>query len=247
MNGNSRPSRALARVLSKLGAASRTTAAQWIQAGRVAVNGTVITDPQFNAPEHADITLDGRALAAADKLYYMLNKPRGLITTTHDEHDRATVYTCLAPKLRGQLAPVGRLDKASEGLLLFSNDTAWSSAILEPARHLPKRYHVHINCLPDASLFHTLQHGVTCDGEHLEISEVTELRRGEKNAWLEITLTAGKNRHIRRMLTACGVDVLRLIRVAIGPLQLGPLPKGQYRALEKSELQHLALALARSS
>jgi len=237
---STRPSQALARVLSKLGVASRTTAALWIHAGRVAVNGAVITDPEFNVSANANITLDGRALTAAAKLYYMLNKPRGLITTTHDEQDRATVYDCLPPELRGQLAPVGRLDKASEGMLLLSNDTAWSAAILEPTRHLPKLYHVQINRLPDSTLLQRLQHGVNCDGERLEIAAVNELRRGDKNAWLEITLTAGKNRHIRRMLAACDVDVLRLIRVAIGPLQLGQLPKGQCRPLENAELQLLA-------
>lgn len=236
-----RPSRTLARVLSKLGVASRTMATLWIQAERVAVNGTIITDPDFNLPANADITLDGRALTAAAKLYYMLNKPRGLITTTRDEHERATVYECLPPALRGQLAPVGRLDKASEGLLLFSNDTAWSAAILEPARHLSKRYHVQINSLPDSTLLHTLQRGMICEGERLEVAAVSELRRGDKNAWLEITLTSGKNRHIRRMLAACGIDVLRLIRVAIGSLQLGQLPKGQYRPLEHAELHHLLI------
>ena len=239
-----RPSRALARILSKLGAASRSTAALWIQAGRVAVNGAVITDPEFNVLEDVRITLDGHALTAAAKLYYALNKPRGLITSSHDEQDRATVYACLPPELRGQLAPVGRLDKASEGLLLFSNDTAWSARILEPSRHLPKRYHVQINCLPNPTLLQTLQDGVTSDGERLEVATVSELRRGGKNAWLEITLSSGKNRHIRRMLAACGSDVLRLIRISIGPLQLGHLPKGQCRPLENTELQQLALALS---
>jgi 23S rRNA pseudouridine2605 synthase len=239
-----RPSRTLARALSKLGIASRTTAAVWIQAGRVAVDGKPITDPEFNLAQNACITLDGRAVTAAEKLYYALNKPRGLITTTHDEQDRATVYECLPPALRQHLSPVGRLDKASEGLLLFSNDTTWSANILEPSRHLSKRYHVQINRLPDASLLQTLQHGVTCEGERLEVAAVSELRRGDKNAWLEITLTAGKNRHIRRMLSACDIDVLRLIRVAIGPLHLGSLAKGQCRPLESPELQQLALALA---
>lgn len=239
---DARPSRALARILSKLGVASRNTAARLIQTGRVAVEGVIIVDPEFMVPEDARITLDGSALIAAQKLYYMLNKPRGLITTTHDEHERATVFECLPPELRGQLAPVGRLDKASEGLLLFSNDTTWAADILEPARQLPKVYHVHINRLPDAALLPTLQRGVTCDGEQLAVAAISELRRGEKNAWLEITLTSGKNRHIRRMLAACGHDVLRLIRIAIGPLQLGPLPKGQCRPLEPAERHHLALA-----
>lgn len=237
-----RPSRTLARVLSKHGVASRNTAAAWIQAGRVAVDGKVVTDPEFSVPDKARITLDGRSLLAAEKLYYMLNKPRGQITTTQDEQDRATVYDCLPPELRGKIAPVGRLDKASEGLLLFSNDTAWAAAILEPVRLLPKIYHVQINRLPDPALLVTLRQGITDDGERLEVAAVSELRRGDKNAWLEITLTAGKNRHIRRMLAACGVDVLRLIRIAIGPLQLGQLPKGQCRPLEATELQQLTLA-----
>lgn len=239
-----RPSRALARILSKLGTASRATAARWIQAGRVAVDGIVITDPEFNVPEQAHIILDGDAVTAAVKLYYALNKPRGLITTTRDEQNRATVYECLPPALRGQLAPVGRLDKASEGLLLFSNDTVWSAALLDPARHLTKRYHVQIDCLPEPGLLAALQQGVICAGERLAVAAVGELRRGGKNAWLEITLTEGKNRYIRRMLAAHGIEVLRLIRVAIGPLHLGALPKGQCRALEPAELQQLALTLS---
>jgi 23S rRNA pseudouridine2605 synthase len=230
--------------LSKHGVASRTTAALWIQAGRVAVNEIVITDPAFIVLDNARITLDGRELIASSKLYFALNKPRGLITTTHDEHSRATVYECLPPELRGQVAPVGRLDKASEGLLLFSNDTAWSARLLDPAQHLPKRYHVQINRLPDTELLQTLQRGVSDAGERLELTAVSELRRGDKNAWLAITLTSGKNRHIRRMLSACNTDVLRLIRISIGPLQLGKLPKGQYRALDQTELQQLALALS---
>jgi 23S rRNA pseudouridine2605 synthase len=157
------------------------------------------------------ISIDGLDSTAQHRLVIMLNKPRGLVTTTRDERGRATVYECLADSDLPWLAPVGRLDKASEGLLLFSNDPAWAARVTDPATGPEKTYHVQVNRLPDDALIAGLEHGVEADGEHLAAKSVQCLRAGERNAWLEIVLEEGRNRQIRRLLTAFDIAVLRLI------------------------------------
>lgn len=179
------------------------------------------------------ITIDGAPLRAAPKTYWMLNKPRGVVTTASDERNRPTVYDFI-PRDHGWLAPVGRLDQASEGLLLLTNDSQWAARVLGPG-HVPKTYHVQIAALPDDTLLQALRRGVRHGADSLRADQVRELRRGERNSWLEIVLREGKNRHIRRMLETLGIEVLRLIRVAIGGLQLGDLPKGQSRQLTAAE------------
>ena len=226
--------------MSKLGLASRTQAAQWVRDGRVRVNGTAVRDPEHPVRTGADrVELDGRAVAAAARVVVMLNKPRGLVTTRQDEQGRATVYQCLAGTALPWLAPVGRLDKASEGLLLFSNDPAWAARLAAPATGPDKTYHVQIDRLPDAALLQQFERGVLADGELLRFKAVRCLRAGRRNAWLEITLAEGRNRHIRRVLEVAGVSVLRLVRVAIGNLALGRLAKGQWRALSEQEIAAL--------
>lgn len=235
------PRHGLARVLSKRGVCSRSQAEQWIRAGRVAVNGRVVRDPQHPTAAGQDgITLDGQPLGAAARVYVMFNKPRGLVVSAADEHGRATVYDALAAAGLPWLGPVGRLDKASEGLLLLSNDTGWAAAITEPASHREKTYHVQVDCIPDAALLAQLRGGVLDQGERLAACKVTLLRAGEKHAWLEIVLDEGRNRHIRRLLAAHGVGVLRLVRVAIGDVVLGDLPKGQWRHLDAGEVASLS-------
>ena len=169
----------------------------------------------------------------------MLNKPRGVVTTAADERGRATVYRAFTDAGIGWIAPVGRLDKASEGLLLFSNDSEWAARITAPESHLEKTYHVQVDCQPDADLIARLQAGIDDDGEHLSALSVRELRRGEKNAWLEIVLDEGRNRQIRRLLAAFDISVLRLVRVAIGSLTLGELGKGEWRELDEDEVRNL--------
>lgn len=232
-----RPSAQLVRALSKLGLASRGVAAQWIAAGRVRVNGRIVTDPaRAVAIERDRIEVDGERAVPMQPVYFMVNKPRGLVTTRADEQGRGTVYACLPPDLQQWLAPVGRLDKASEGLLLFTNDTQWAARLLAPTSHVLKVYHVQIDRIPDAPLLATLQRGVATALGPMAAQSVRVLRQGHKNAWLEIALDEGKNRQIRRMLEAAGVSVLRLVRVAIGPIQLGALAKGAARTLDASEL-----------
>lgn len=173
----------------------------------------------------------------------MLNKPRGAVTTASDEKSRQTVYEFLDPDLPW-VAPVGRLDKASEGLLLLTNNSEWAAQVTSPASHIDKTYHVQIDRVADAALLESIGKGVkTENGDFLRVAGVRVLRRGKKNTWLEIVLDEGRNRHIRRMLAALGVAVLRLVRVAIGPLPLGQLPKGSVRPLTSGEKQALDQAL----
>jgi 23S rRNA pseudouridine2605 synthase len=234
------PRHGVARVISKLGMGSRTQAAQWVREGRVRVNGRVVRDAEFPVRQGLDrIDVEGKVLEAAERLVLMLNKPRGLVTTTQDEQGRDTVYSCLAGAGLPWLAPVGRLDKASEGLLLFSNDPAWAAGITDPKSGPDKTYHVQIDRLPGTDLLEKLEHGAMLDGERLTAKSARCLRSGQKNAWLEILLMEGRNRHIRRLLAAFDVSVLRLVRVAIGPLLLGDLSKGQWRMLTEQEIDTL--------
>jgi 23S rRNA pseudouridine2605 synthase len=234
----------LARALSKLGFCSRARAFELIRQGKVSLNGSAVKNPETPVRLDKDrIQVDGKRLAAAEKIYLMLNKPRGIITTAADEKGRDTVYWLLPSGLRW-VAPVGRLDQASEGLLLLSNDSEWAARITDPATHLDKTYHVQISALADQALVEALQRGVEArNGERLKAKHASLLRAGQKHSWLEIVLDEGKNRQIRRMLDALDVEVLRLIRVSIGPLQLGDLAKGAHRPLRGEEKLELDRAL----
>lgn len=234
------PRYGLARVISKRGIASRSVAATWVLAGRVSVDGSVVTDPEFPVRlDQAGLRLDGQPLPRAPRTYLMLNKPRGLVTSAADEQGRDTVYRCLGAELPW-LGPVGRLDKASEGLLLMSNDPAWAARITDPATGPAKTYHVQVAGRPDADLLARLQAGLDVDGQRLAAASARELRAGDRNAWLEVVLDEGRNRQIRRLMAAVDLPVLRLLRVAIGGLALGDLPKGQWRPLTDSEIDALA-------
>ena len=231
------PQYGVARVISKLGLGSRTQAAKWVREGQVRVNGRLVTDPEFPVSRDIDrVTVAGRE-DAPDRMVVMLNKPRGLVTTVSDEQGRETVYRCFQGTGLPWLAPVGRLDKASEGLLLFCNDPAWAARITSAGTGPDKTYHVQIDRVPDASLLEGLERGLNAEGELLRAKSARCIRRGQKNAWLEIALDEGRNRQIRRLLRAFDVAVLRLVRVSIGKLELGELPKGQWRALNAAEIE----------
>ena len=238
----------LARALSKLGFCSRTRAMALIREGQVRLNGTTPRNPETPVRLGVDrIEIAGRSLRAAEKVYLMMNKPRGIVTSAADEKGRDTVYSLL-PKDRDWLAPVGRLDKASEGLLLLTNDSEWAARITDPATHLEKSYHVQIAAKADEHLIEALERGVeTQKGEVLHTKRVSMLRVGEKNSWLVMILDEGKNRQIRRMMEVHGVEVVRLVRVAIGSLQLGDLPKGAFRALRAEEKAALDRSMGRNS
>ena len=231
----------VARVLSKAGLCSRTQAAAWVREGRVAVNGRIVRDPEAPVRAGVDrVAVDGRELEARERVYLALNKPRGLVTTASDEKGRDTVYACLAGAGLPWLAPVGRLDQASEGLMLMSNDPAWAAAITDPDTGPDKTYRVQVDAIPDAALLARLLEGVVDDGERLAAKSARLLRSGTRNAWLEIVLDEGRNRQIRRLLAANGLGVLRLVRVSIGALALGELAKGTWRALTVAEVSGLA-------
>jgi 23S rRNA pseudouridine2605 synthase len=186
-----------------------------------------------------------------------MNKPRGVVTTASDEKGRETVYdivsissssrTSLPAEALPWIAPVGRLDKASEGLLLLTNDSEWGGRIAAPETHLNKTYHVQVGTVADDEFVQALVRGVKAkDGEALRAKQARRLRAGQKNCWLELVLDEGKNRQIRRMMETMSVEVLRLVRVAIGPLQLGDLAKGKYRVLTPDEKRMLDRAVGHS-
>jgi 23S rRNA pseudouridine2605 synthase len=243
-NTNPEKRHGLARMLSKHGLCSRSRAAQWIREGRVAMAGQVIRDPEHAVGRSCidAIQLDGQPLASPRRYYLMLNKPRGLVTTATDERGRDTVYRCFKDAGLGWIAPVGRLDKASEGLLLFTNDPAWAARITDPATGPVKTYHVQVDGIPGDACLRRLEAGLECDGEWLRASSTLVLRTGTRNAWLEIVLDEGRNRQIRRLLAAVDLQVLRLVRVAVGRVALGDLAKGAWRHLDAAEAGRLAKA-----
>ncbi|WP_257558545.1 pseudouridine synthase [Sphingobium sp. CFD-2] len=233
--GGARPVVSLPRALSKLGFCSRTQAAALIEAGRVSVDGRTARTVSLRVdPARSRIAVDGTLVAAGTKVYLMLNKPRGIVTTRRDPGQRETVYDRLPPDLPF-LSPVGRLDKASEGLLLLTNDTGWAEHLLNPASAVPKTYHVKIDRIADEAFIEALGEPVEDCGERLSAAAVRLLRTGSRSSWIEVVLTEGRNRQVRRMVAAHGAHVLRLVRVAIGTLMLGDLGKSQTRPLTDAE------------
>ncbi len=240
MSRNPSPRHGLARVLSKRGVLSRRAAAELIRAGRVAVAGRIVRDPQSPTALDAEISLDGQPIFAATRVVLAINKRRGWVCTARDERGRPTVYEALrdwpdAP----WLAPVGRLDRASEGLLLLSNDTALAARILDPERGPAKTYHLKLRGRVDPELPARWLEGIWDHGELLRAQDLALLREGPRSFWLAVRLKGGRNRQLRRMAAADGLTVERLVRIAIGGLELRDLAKGQCRRLEPAEIERL--------
>ncbi len=232
----------LARALSKLGVTSRAQARAWIEAGRVTVNGRLLTDPESRVDLDQDrIVIDGEPTAPAPRAYFMMHKPKGVVTTRSDEHGRRTVYdvlTSAAPEWADAwLFPVGRLDRDSSGLLLLTNDTRWSARVASPEAGIPKTYHVRVLPPITAQDLDRLASGVPlADGPAVPLA-VSVVRRSARGTWIEVTLTEGRNREIRRMCARLGYRVETLVRIRIGGVALGELRPGEVRPLTPSEVR----------
>lgn len=228
----------LERALSKLGYCSRAQARPLITAGRVSVNGRVDRLPSARVdPARDRIAVDGTLVRPAQHVYIALNKPRGLVTSAADERGRATVYSCFEGADLPHIGPVGRLDRDSEGLLLFTNDTRWADQLLAPTEHVDKTYRVLVEGRASDDQLLAMKKGVKSKrGDVLSAKAVHIIERAGGTTWLEVVIDEGRNRHIRRMLEALDLPVLRLIRIAIGKLQLGELAKGHWRPLTQAEV-----------
>jgi len=226
----------LERALSKLGAASRSQTREWALDGRLQVNGRTVRDPLFMvSPEQDRFALDGRPVRRDAWRAVMLNKPRGVVTTKSDEKGRRTVFDILPPELAA-LHPVGRLDMATTGLLILTNDTRLSSYLTDPANEIKRTYVVTVaGDMTEADMARAVA-GVMDDGELLKPSSITLRKASGRESHLTVQLTEGKNREIRRLFEALGHEVTQLKRVAFGPLQLGELEPGRYRDLSREEL-----------
>jgi len=232
-----RPLKTLERVLSKAGVGSRVEARSWIHAGRVKVNGTVTRNPdQWVDVARDRVRLDDKPLVARERLYVLLYKPAGYLTTYKDPQGRPTVYDLLTD-VGTFLSTVGRLDFDTSGLLLLTNDNQFAERVTNPASHVPKTYLVKASMLlTDGQLQH-LRDGIELADGPTRPAIVTRLRDSAKYTHFEITLTEGRNRQVRRMVEALEAHVLKLVRVKIGPLAIGKLPIGKWRLLTPAEVQ----------
>lgn len=229
----------LERVFSKTGTGSRTDARSWISEGRVRVNGQLIRNPDHWVDLARDrITFDGKPLRAAKKSYLLLYKPKGYLTTYRDPQGRPTVYDLTAEAGRW-LSPVGRLDLDTSGLLLMTNDTDFAERVTNPQHKVPKTYQLKAATLLSDEQIESLRRGVDLSDGPTRPAGVTRLRDGAKHTFLEMTITEGRNRQVRRMIEAVGSKVLKLVRTAIGPIRLGDLPIGKWRELTAEEIEIL--------
>jgi 23S rRNA pseudouridine2605 synthase len=241
----------LARVLSKLGVTSRSQAREWIEAGRVSVGGRVARDPDRRIDLDAvKLAVDGKPVAASSRVYLALHKPKGVVTTRSDEHGRETVYEVLARAETADtrwVAPVGRLDRDSSGLLLLTNDSQWGAGISDPRSVVTKTYHVRVQPRITPEHLARLSAPVSVAEDFGPPVAVSVVRESPRGTWLEITLTEGKNREIRRMCARLGYRVETLVRIRIGSIALGALRPGEVRRLTAREVAALRVRLGRGS
>ena len=229
----------LDRVLSQAGLGSRTDARRWIGTGRVSVDGKKIQTPDvWVDPERQRVTFDGRPLRAAAKVYLLLYKPKGYLTTYKDPEGRATVYD-LIKEVSEWVFPAGRLDQDTSGLLILTNDTGFGERITNPESHVPKTYLVKASALLDDAQLDRLRHGVELSDGPTRPAQVVRLRDSARFSFFEITITEGRNRQVRRMVEALGCKVLKLVRTQIGSIAIGGLEIGKHRAMTQEEVRGL--------
>lgn len=237
--GTSPPKKTLERVFSKAGVGSRTEARSWIGAGRVRVNGRIVEDPdRWVDLEHDRITLDGKPLPKAAKTYLLLYKPKGYLTTYRDPEGRPTVYDLL-DDAGAWLVPVGRLDLDTSGLLLLTNDTDFAERVMNPAHKVAKTYLVKTATQLTDDQLEQLRRGVQLTDGPTRPADVRRIRESAKHTFLELTITEGRNRQVRRMIEAVGSKVLKLVRTAIGPIRIEDLQIGKWRRLKEEEVRAL--------
>jgi pseudouridine synthase len=230
----------LERVFSKSGAGSRTEARSWIGAGKVRVNGRIILNPDHWVDLDRDrITFEGKPLAAAAKSYILLYKPKGYLTTYRDPEGRPTVYDLLEG-VEGFLHPVGRLDLDTSGLLILTNDNDFAERVTNPDHKVPKTYQIKASTLLTENQIAQLRQGVELKDGLTRPAIVDRLRDGPKHTFLEMTITEGRNRQVRRMIEAVGSKVSKLVRTSIGPVRIGDLQIGKWRELTPHEVKALA-------
>ncbi|MBN2449018.1 MAG: rRNA pseudouridine synthase [Lentisphaeria bacterium] len=229
----------LARYLACCGVGSRRRCEELIRGGVVELNGVRVDDPAVSVDPVADrVACGGRAVRPAAPLWLLLNKPPGYTCSARDAHAQRLVYELLPPDC-GRLFSVGRLDRDSEGLLLLTNDGALAQQLTHPSMGVEKRYEVHVRGVCGPDVLRRLRRGVVDQGETLRPLGVTVLRRFEGGAVLCFALVEGRKREIRRLCAAVGLAVVRLRRTVFGPLRLGPLPSGRWRALGEAEVEAL--------
>jgi 23S rRNA pseudouridine2605 synthase len=235
----------LDRVLSKAGLGSRTQARSWIHARRVKVNGRVVEDPDLWVDFDRDrILFDDKPLQAKKDVYILLYKPTGYITTFKDPEGRPTVYD-LIPDVDSFVSPVGRLDLDTSGLLILTNDTQFAEKLTNPDHKVPKTYLVKCSTLVPDEALEQLRKGVELSDGPTKPAEVKRIRDSGKYSHLEITITEGRNRQVRRMIEAIGSKVLKLVRTQIGPIRIGDLKIGKWRYLTPEERRRLPAASSR--
>ena len=233
--------RTLDRVVSKAGLGSRTEAQRWIREGRVRVNNEVVEDPERWVRPGDRVLVNGKPLVTAERVTLVLYKPKGYLTTYSDPEGRPTVFD-LMPKEERYLFPVGRLDLDTSGLLLLTNDPQLAETLTNPKYHVPKTYLVKTSTQLTDEQLDSLRRGLELDDGPTRPARVTRLRDVSGRTVFEITITEGRNRQVRRMVEAVGSKVLKLVRVAIGPLRIGDLTMGAARRLEPAELTALRRA-----
>jgi len=235
-----RPLKTLERVLSKAGLGSRTVARKWIGAGRVKVNGKLIQTPDHWVDLARDkVTVDDKPVQAGEKIYLLLYKPTGYLTTFKDPEGRPTVYDLIQDAGRW-VVPVGRLDLDTSGLLLLTSDTGFAERVTNPDYKVSKTYLVKSSTLLSDEQLRQLRSGVALSDGPTQPAEVKRVRDSAQYSFIEITLHEGRNRQVRRMIEAIGSKVLKLVRIEIGGLRIGDLPIGRYRELTPAEVALLA-------